>query len=681
MKNFNIEINVCDSTGKSTCTVHPPINVDHHTCCNTNSQCEENPNISGVSSVFGRTGVVTAQAGDYTADQITETATRKFVTPDEKSVWNAKQSALISGTNIRTLFGQSLLGSGDFSPTPAQMGAAAATHTHTTSDITDYTQKTKQLIADSLEAGNGVTLSHNASNGKTVISATVSSGSGNGGYTVVNKAGAAAGENHLFNISSQTSYAYDAYALKEEKGASNQTYLVDDFDSASKLNYNSTSAVNFNGSVTPFTGDTYELQQDGGFHSAEIKADGEFLSIVPETSTSIIPVMTSDTAPTGYVASASNFAISTAAFHPYVAFDGKDNIGEWPDCWSTDNQWLPSVANPHWLRIDLPEGKSVLSYQMVNRSRNELGNPKSWKFQGSNDNGGTWDTLHEVTDSADNNPGSKRSYKLGTTVTYKSYRLLITAKNGNQPFTTLAELNLFSPIGRFVIHSNSKYYGVANGVLSEITGELTKEKIDQFGVFSLDKLPTSGKELSAPVKIVSNEKLKVKTTYIPFPQIVLPKELMHANAWEKINSATLTAVQTNAGKVRVAVSRDLNDWFTWDGTAWLSIGALSADTTGATALIQSGMTPAALNAVTAAQWGQLFVATNNAPDRIAFAFGLDVTDPAIDVSSIDKLALNVDNASSWKLQTPAEVEIRWNSNSITFRTVAAGNYKLAYQHP
>ncbi len=232
-----------------------------------------------------------------------------------------------------------------------------------------------------------------------------------------------------------------------------------------------------------------------------------------------------------------------------------------------------------------------------------------------------------------------------------------------------------------MIHSNSKYYGVANGVLSEITGELTKEKIDQFGVFSLDKLPTSGKELSAPVKIISNEKLKVKTTYIPFPQIVLPKELMHANAWEKINSATLTAVQTNAGKVRVAVSRDLNDWFTWDGTAWLSIGALSADTTGATALIQNGMAPAALNAVTAAQWGQLFAAKNNVPDRIAFAFALDVTDPAIDVSSIDKLALNVDNASSWKLQTPAEVEIRWNSNSITFRTVTAGNYKLAYQHP
>jgi len=38
-----------------------------------------------VSSVFGRTGGVSAQAGDYDADKITETANRVFVTPAEKA--------------------------------------------------------------------------------------------------------------------------------------------------------------------------------------------------------------------------------------------------------------------------------------------------------------------------------------------------------------------------------------------------------------------------------------------------------------------------------------------------------------------------------------------------------------------------------------------------------------------
>lgn len=41
-----------------------------------------------VTSVFGRTGAVTAQAGDYTAEQITESETRKFVSPSEKDKWN-----------------------------------------------------------------------------------------------------------------------------------------------------------------------------------------------------------------------------------------------------------------------------------------------------------------------------------------------------------------------------------------------------------------------------------------------------------------------------------------------------------------------------------------------------------------------------------------------------------------
>lgn len=38
-----------------------------------------------VDSVFGRTGAVTAQSGDYNADKITETASRVFLSPNQKS--------------------------------------------------------------------------------------------------------------------------------------------------------------------------------------------------------------------------------------------------------------------------------------------------------------------------------------------------------------------------------------------------------------------------------------------------------------------------------------------------------------------------------------------------------------------------------------------------------------------
>lgn len=52
---------------------------------------------AGVASVFGRTGAVTAHAGDYDAGQIEETSSRVFVSPQEKAKWNAPGD-LINGT-------------------------------------------------------------------------------------------------------------------------------------------------------------------------------------------------------------------------------------------------------------------------------------------------------------------------------------------------------------------------------------------------------------------------------------------------------------------------------------------------------------------------------------------------------------------------------------------------------
>ena len=68
---------------------------------------------SDVISVFGRTGAVTAQSGDYTADQITETASRVFISPTQE-------------TNFTTAFGW-----GDHSGL-----YATVSHTHTFASLT-----------------------------------------------------------------------------------------------------------------------------------------------------------------------------------------------------------------------------------------------------------------------------------------------------------------------------------------------------------------------------------------------------------------------------------------------------------------------------------------------------------------------------------------------------------------
>ncbi|WP_233986253.1 discoidin domain-containing protein [Pectobacterium versatile] len=670
MKNVNIEINVCGSTGKSTCAVNPPIQVDSHTCCHSDNGGGQEPGVSGVTSVFGRTGVVTAQPGDYTADQITETDTRKFASPDEKAVWNAKQDALISGTNIRTLFGQSLLGSGDISLTPAQMGVAAADHTHTTADITDYTQKTKQLIHSSLEAGAGVTLSYNSVNEKTIISAVGGSGTGGSGYIVAERQGATAGQNHVFSIRPQNTFNLAAYALKEEAGAVNQTYVVDDFGASSKDNYDATDDVIFDGTVSLYRGGIYPLNSDGEFYSSEITADGKSLVIQSYTQDgSVVPAMTSNIAPSGQVISQSSSYNS--AFMGWKAFDGVDT--------GDSSRWSSLGSAPQWLSVAFDVEKTIAYYSVTHRNAINLGgNPTAWILQGSSD-GVTWvdiDSRKGETFS----PNMEKRITLSNPVTHRYYRIYVTAvSNGN--FVTIQEFKLFEPKNNILISSHDDYYNSANGILSSIQIPSSVDDIERLGFSDSGVMSASVLSSLLPIKVVSGVQRNIRTIYTPKSQIIIPRSLLSAGSWSQINAATLTATQTGNGKVRVAVTRDLVNWHVLRNGMWVDVGTLSADTTGAEALIADGMTPAELGSITVAQWAQLFLSNNGVPDSLAFAFALDITDPVTDVATIDRLVLNVNDASSWKAQSPAEVEIRWRTDSVTFRNATAGNYKLAYQVP
>lgn len=63
----------------------------------------------------------------HPASVIEQDASNRFVTDAEKATWTAKQAALVSGTNIKTINGASILGSGDIT-----LGAGAAlTYTYT----------------------------------------------------------------------------------------------------------------------------------------------------------------------------------------------------------------------------------------------------------------------------------------------------------------------------------------------------------------------------------------------------------------------------------------------------------------------------------------------------------------------------------------------------------------------
>ena len=82
-----------------------------------------------VTSVFSRTGAVTAQNGDYTASNITNvpagTIAAVTVQAALDELDSEKQATLVSGTNIKTVNSTTLLGSGDLAVATTAQGALA----------------------------------------------------------------------------------------------------------------------------------------------------------------------------------------------------------------------------------------------------------------------------------------------------------------------------------------------------------------------------------------------------------------------------------------------------------------------------------------------------------------------------------------------------------------------------
>lgn len=80
--------------------------------------------VSGSGSVWtiDNGAVTNAKITAVDATKVTEDATHRFVTDTEKSTWNGKQDALVSGTNIKSIEGQSLLGSGNIDLSKSDVG-------------------------------------------------------------------------------------------------------------------------------------------------------------------------------------------------------------------------------------------------------------------------------------------------------------------------------------------------------------------------------------------------------------------------------------------------------------------------------------------------------------------------------------------------------------------------------
>ncbi|MDH6671980.1 hypothetical protein M2277_002642 [Paenibacillus sp. LBL] len=156
-----------------------------------------------------------------------------------------------------------------------------------------------------------------------------------------------------------------------------------------------------------------------------------------------IPLMTSNTTPSGVVSASSAFS----AGNEWVAFT------------NNSSDWRTANGNVEgWIRYDFPRKVCIGKYSIVPGST-ITANPKMWLFEGSND-GINWTML----DSKGNQTSwaSSADYTIPNRVSYSKYRLNIGQNNGYLTFTSLRQLLMYEYVfdNTFLISDKVNYYSL-----------------------------------------------------------------------------------------------------------------------------------------------------------------------------------------------------------------------------
>lgn len=162
----------------------------------------------------------------------------------------------------------------------------------------------------------------------------------------------------------------------------------------------------------------------------------------------LIPVMTSNTTPSGEASASSSYS----GFEAWKAFNG-----------IADGGWQADSGTSWWLMYDFGEtSKALVTKYSITASTN-AGNarsPKNWTFEGSND-GIQWSVLDTQVNQINWTVGLVREYSFNNEYSFRYYRLNISANNTTDVYTNVGELKLFGfipRINKFLILTNDENF-------------------------------------------------------------------------------------------------------------------------------------------------------------------------------------------------------------------------------
>jgi len=234
------------------------------------------------------------------------------------------------------------------------------------------------------------------------------------------------------------------------------------------------------------------LIHDDGFYKKWIEGAPEVL----EKYENIVPIMTSNTTPSG-IASASTAYGNAPGYLAHRAFNEVLN--------DANNAWLSQgVTGADWLAYQSPSPERVTRYAIAPNMLMNGSQPKSWRFEGYN--GSTWTTLDTRENITSWTAQQYNVYNITNANSYAAHRLFVLSNNGLSSYVSIAGFRIF----KYIPYSPPTFSGWVN-VSSTLP---SKETFDQEGFDKFDFLDRKSKTLnnqSTLVNTLSNGKV-YKTT-------------------------------------------------------------------------------------------------------------------------------------------------------------------------
>jgi len=198
--------------------------------------------------------------------------------------------------------------------------------------------------------------------------------------------------------------------------------------------------------------------------------------------------------------------------------------------------------------------------------------------------------------------------------------------------------------------------------------------IDKSTLTTLDSNP----EILAWTDDSSTTTATLEINFISNDKLIVQNDLILLYDYESINSILFDT--TGSGNIRILISRDLNDWYKWNGSNWELVKSGGLDYTNQSDInlvLNNGMSPSVISSLTWSEIQKLYGSSTATPDKIAFAFALQNNSKSDDIT-LNTIRLNVTPRAFWKDVTKdCEVLQGYQSIIVTFNL--DGTFKINYQ--